>query len=319
MSRPVVSVVAPVFDEQEGLPEFHERLMSSLRALNLPFEVVYVDDGSRDRSPELLRGFHEADPAVHALYFSRNFGHQIAITAGIDHARGDACVVIDSDGQDPPEVIGRLVAKWREGHEAVYAVRAKREGESAFKRATAALFYRLMGQLARVDIPMDTGDFRLLDRKVVDVMRRLRESHRFVRGLTAWAGFRYARVEYVRKPRLAGSTKYPLGKMLLFGVDGITAFSHVPLRWVSFCGLAAFALSLAAAAWALYVKLFNPRAVQGWTSLVVLVLFLGSIQLMSLGVIGEYLARVFDEVKRRPLYVIARADGFSDGELKPYA
>lgn len=308
--RPVLSVVGPVHDEEPSLPEFHDRLMASLKALGLPFEVIYVDDGSRDGTAGLLGRFHEEDPAVKVLRFSRNFGHQVAITAGMDHAAGEACVIMDTDGQDPPELIGEMVAAWRKGFEVVYAVRTKREGEGLFKRLSAALFYRLMRRMTQVEIPLDSGDFRLLDRKALDVMRKLRETHRFMRGLTSWVGFRQTRVEYERKARLAGTTHYPLWKMIRFATDGITSFSHQPLRWVTFCGLTAFVLSVLLGFWVLYVRVFNAEAVRGWTSMIMIVLFLGGIQLMSLGIIGEYMGRIFDEVKMRPLYVIREAAGF---------
>lgn len=313
--RPVLSVVGPVHDEERSLPEFHGRLLRALRALEIPFEIIYVDDGSRDRCPQLLQRFHEDDPGeVRILRFSRNFGHQVAITAGMDRACGDACVVMDTDGQDPPEVIVRLLEAWRRGYEVVYAVRARREGESAFKRLTASLFYRLMRRITQVDIPLDAGDFRLLDRKVLEVLRRLRETHRFMRGLTSWVGFRQTKVEYTRKPRLAGSSHYPVWKMLRFAADGITSFSHQPLRWVTACGLGAFAVSAALGFWVVYTWLFNERTVRGWSSVMAVALFLGGLQLISLGILGEYLGRVFDEVKLRPLYVVRSSVGFREEE-----
>jgi dolichol-phosphate mannosyltransferase len=302
--KPVLSIVGPVFNESQSLPEFHGRLLATLRGLGVPFEVIYVDDGSRDATPEVLRRLRREEPAVKVLEFSRNFGHQLAITAGMDHASGDACVVIDTDGQDPPELIARLFEEWRRGCEVVYAVRSKREGEGLFKRLTAALFYRLMRRITNVDIPLDAGDFRLVDRKVLDVMSEMRETHRFMRGMTCWAGFRQSRVEYPRAGRLAGETGYPLWKMARLAVDGITSFSHAPLRWVTFCGAAASVLSLLIGLWVLWVRVFNDQAVRGWTSLMVMVLFMGGVNLVAMGVIGEYLARIFDEVKDRPLYVV---------------
>ncbi len=304
-----LSIICPVYNEKEAVPRFHARLMPVLAALDMPFEVLYVDDGSNDGSAGVLDDFHSENPAVKVIRFSRNFGHQVAITAGLDLAQGDVCVVIDTDGQDPPETIPRLLERWREGFEVVYAVRARREQEGVFKRATAALFYRLMGRIARIDIPLDAGDFRLMDRRVVDVLKEMRECHRFVRGMTSWAGFPYARVEYSRQGRLAGSTHYPLVKMLRFAADGITSFSHEPLRWVSFFGVAVSIASACIGAWAFYVKLFTDRAVPGWTSMMGVILFLGGVQMMSVGVLGEYLGRIFDEVKRRPLYVIREAKG----------
>lgn len=301
---PILSVVCPVHNEEHGLARFHARLLPVLRRSGLVFEILYVEDGSRDRTPELLREFKAQDPEVKVLEFSRNFGHQIAITAGMDHARGQACVVMDSDGQDPPELIPALIEAWRRGFEVVYAVRTRREGESLFKRATAALFYRLMRRITHVDIPLDAGDFRLLDRRALEVMKELRETHRFMRGLACWIGFRQTRVEYERETRLAGSTHYPLWKMVRFAADAITSFSHQPLHWVMTSGAVCFLVSSAIGAWALYIRLFTDRAVRGWTSLIAVILFLGGIQLISLGILGEYLARIFDEVKRRPLYVL---------------
>lgn len=305
-----LSIVGPVHNEEASLTEFHQRLVSSLKALGLSFEIIYVDDGSTDGTLALLHRLREAEPAVKVIELSRNFGHQLAITAGMDYAAGDACVVLDTDGQDPPELIAELVAAWRKGFEVVYAVRTQREGESVFKLATAALFYRLMRRITNVDIPLDAGDFRLVDRKALKVMGELRETHRFMRGLTSWVGFKQTRVEYARKARLAGETHYPLLKMLRFAVDGITSFSHAPLRWVTFCGLSSFLVSVGVGLWVVSVKLFNPRVVLGWTSLMGLILFLGGVQLIAMGVMGEYMARIFDEVKRRPLYVVRDAAGF---------
>lgn len=310
-ASPVLSVVGPVHNEESSISEFHRRLVDSLEELGLPFEIIYVDDGSGDGTLGLLQGFHKKDARVKVLEFSRNFGHQLAITAGMDHASGEACVVIDTDGQDPPEVIHQMVASWRQGHEVVYAVRVQREGEGLFKKLTAALFYRLMRRITKVEIPLDAGDFRLIDRKVLKVLGDIRETHRFMRGLTSWVGFKQAQVLYSRQARLAGETHYPFFKMLRFALDGITSFSHQPLRWVTLSGLASFLVSLIIGFWVLWVKIFNPQAVRGWTSLMVLVLFLGGVQLIAMGVIGEYLARIFDEVKGRPLYVIREGLGFT--------
>jgi dolichol-phosphate mannosyltransferase len=304
-------VVGPVYNEAGGIGAFHARLLSALRGLGVAYEIIYVNDGSKDSTLETLRAFAAEDPRVKVLSFSRNFGHQLAITAGMDHAAGDACVVIDTDGQDPPELIPKLYASWREGHEVVYAVRTRRKGETFFKKATAALFYRLMRRITHVDIPLDAGDFRLVDRRVLNVLGDMREANRFMRGLTCWTGFRQAKVEYPRDRRLSGTTNYPLWKMVRFAVDGITAFSHAPLRWVTFCGLGAFGVSVVIAFWVIYVRLFNDQAVRGWTSLAVMVLFMGGANLIAMGVIGEYLARIFDEVKRRPLYVVGERINFA--------
>lgn len=318
-ARPVLSVVGPVHNEEHSIQEFHARLLQALRALKLPFEIIYVDDGSRDRSPQLLQRLYEQDPGeVRLLQLSRNFGHQVAITAGMDRASGDACVVMDTDGQDPPEVLAKLVEAWRDGYEVVYAVRSKREGEGWFKRATAALFYRLMRRMTQVDIPLDAGDFRLLDRRVLEVMRRLRETHRFMRGLTSWVGFRQTKVEYVRKARLGGRTHYPLWTMLRFAADAVTSFSHQPLRLVTYCGIGAFGLSWLLGLWVVHAWYFNARTVKGWSSMMVVALLLGGLQLISLGILGEYLGRIFDEVKMRPLYVVRSSAGLRD-EGTPHA
>lgn len=306
-----LSVVAPVYNEEHVIGEFHKRLIPALDALKGSFEVIYVDDGSSDRTPEILRRLQKEDSRVKILRLSRNFGHQLAITAGLDHAAGDACVVMDSDGQDPPELIEQLLAAWREGFQVVYAVRLRREKEGLFKKATAAIFYRLMRAITNVDIPLDAGDFRLVDRKVLEVLRQLRETHRFMRGLTSWAGFRQTRVAYVRKPRLGGKTHYPFWKMVRFAADAITSFSPEPLRWVFYCGLACFFVSLSVGAWAFYVKYFTATAVSGWTSLIMYEALRGAVQLISIGILGEYLGRILDEVKRRPLYVLSEAEGFS--------
>lgn len=315
--KPVLTVIGPVYNEEDSLPLFHERLVRALRGLNLPFEIIYVNDGSRDGSAEYLQRIAEPESAVKVIHFSRNFGHQIAITAGMDHASGQACVIMDTDGQDPPELIGEMVEAWRKGFEVVYAVRSKRQGEGLFKRATAAIFYRLMRRLTQVDIPLDAGDFRLLDRKVLHVMQRLRETHRFMRGLTAWVGFRQTAIEYIRQPRLGGTTHYPFFKMASFAMDGITSFSCKPLRWVTFCGLSACALSVLVGFWVLYVKYFDLEAVRGWTSMMGVVLLLGGIQLIAIGIIGEYVGRIFDEVKLRPLYIVREFSGLApdSGEI----
>jgi dolichol-phosphate mannosyltransferase len=306
--RPRYSVVAPVFNEEEGLPEFYRRTSAVLDGLDGPAELILVFDGSRDRSPEIGAALREQDPRVKLIRFSRNFGHQIAISAGIDYAEGDAVVIIDSDLQDPPEVIAELVAKWKEGYEVVYAQRAQRQGETFFKLFTAKAFYRIIRRLASIQIPEDTGDFRLIDRRVVLAMRQLREHHRFMRGLSVWVGFRQTGVRYVRHERFAGATQYPLRKMVKFAGDAITGFSYVPLQiattlgfWVS--GLALLAIPIVAALRFVYQEDFF----FGQATTLIAVLFLGGVQLISLGILGEYLGRVYDEVKRRPLYIVAEA------------
>lgn len=306
--RPRYSVVAPVFNEEQGLPEFHRRMSAVLDGLDGPSELILVFDGSRDRSPEVGAALRAQDPRTKLIRFSRNFGHQIAITAGIDYAEGDAVIIIDSDLQDPPEVIPELVAKWKEGYEIVFAQRAQRQGETFFKLFTAKLFYWLIRRLASIDIPEDTGDFRLIDRKAVLAMRRLGEHHRFMRGLSVWVGFRQTGIRYVRRERFAGATQYPLRRMLKFAGDAITGFSYVPLQlattlgfWVS--GLALLAVPVVAVLRAVFREDFF----FGQATTLIAVLFLGGVQLVFLGILGEYLGRIYDEVKRRPLYITVEA------------
>lgn len=301
--QPVFSIVAPVFDEAETLPRFYERTAAVLERMGEPFELILVDDGSTDASPEVLRLLLARDHRVRVITFSRNFGHQVAISAGLDHARGQAVVVMDSDLQDPPEVIPRLIEKWRSGSEVVYAQRAARDGETGLKLATAALFYRLIGCLTSVDIPRDTGDFRLLDRKVVEVLRTMREHHRFVRGLSAWVGFQQEPVRYHREERFAGTTKYPLHAMIRFAADAITSFSHVPLQIATTLGFVLAGGSMIGILVALGLRLLT-HAIIGQASTLILVLLMGGMQLIFLGVIGAYLARIHDEVRARPLYVV---------------
>lgn len=314
--RPTFSVVAPVFNEEALVEEFCRRVVAALEPLGEPFELLLVNDGSRDRSLELMRAAHERDPRIKVLNFSRNFGHQLAITAGTDYAGGRAVVVIDSDLQDPPEVILDLIAKWREGYDLVYAVRNEREGESWFKRTTATLFYRVITGITSVDIPVDTGDFRLMDRKVVDALGRIREHHRFMRGLSVWVGFKHTGVRYKRHARKAGSTNYPLRKMLKFALDGITSFSYLPLQLATYMGFVVAALSFLFIVVVIVMRLAAPNseeaAFYGQASTLAISLFLGGVQLLSLGIIGEYVGRIYDEVKGRPLYIVAEALGYED-------
>jgi glycosyltransferase involved in cell wall biosynthesis len=309
--HPVISVVAPAINEAQILPLFYERVIAALEPLNEPFELVLVNDGSRDNSFEVMCELHVRDPRVKAINFSRNFGHQIAITAGIDYARGDAVVIIDSDLQDPPEVIPQLIAKWREGYSVVYAVRTEREGETWFKKTTAAFFYRLIQRITNVNIPIDTGDFRLMDRKVVDTLTQMREHHRFMRGLAAWVGFKQTGVSYRRAARYAGETKYPLSKMIRFALDGITSFSYLPLQLATYFGFIIAGLSLLGLITVIILRLSGSQAFFGQASTLVSVLFLGGIQLIFLGIIGEYLGRIYDEVKRRPLYIVSDVVGLN--------
>ncbi len=311
------SVVIPVFNEEEVLPETYRRLTGVMEELSEPYELIFVNDGSRDRSPEILDDLARKDPRVRVIHFSRNFGHQAAITAGMDYARGEAVIVIDADLQDPPEVIPEMVAKWREGYEVVYGKRAKREGETFFKRFTASFFYRFLRAMTDIDIPLDTGDFRLMDRKVVEVMRLLREKNRFIRGLVAWVGFRQAALEYVRHRRFAGTTKYPLRKMLKLAWDGITAFSNKPLKIAAYLGFALSFLSFVYLLVIVVTKLLGKSTVPGWASLAVINLFFSGIILIILGIMGEYIGRIYDEAKNRPLYIVDRTRGVDGTHEEP--
>ncbi len=310
--RPTLSVVAPVYNEEAILPELYRRLVAVLDGAGLDWELVLVNDGSRDRSPEIMRELHAADPRVKVVDFARNFGHQVAITAGADYAQGDAVVIIDADLQDPPEVILDLLAKWREGYEVVYAVRAERKGETWFKEFTAKAFYRIIYKITDINIPMDTGDFRLMDRKVVEALRTMREKHRFMRGMSVWVGFKQVGVEYVRAERYAGETKYPLKKMLRFALDGITSFSYFPLQVATYVGFIAAAVAILGIILTVILRLTGSHAFYGQATTLVAVLFLGGVQLISLGIIGEYLGRIYDEVKGRPLYIVREALGFGE-------
>jgi glycosyltransferase involved in cell wall biosynthesis len=309
---PVISVVAPVYNEAQTLPLFCERVLAAIEPLGEPFELVLINDGSRDNSIEIMRELHARDSRIKVINFSRNFGHQIAITAGIDYARGNAVIVIDSDLQDPPEVIPELVKKWREGYGVVYAVRAEREGETWFKEVTASLFYRVITRITNVQIPVDTGDFRLMDRKVVDTLIRMREHHRFMRGLSAWVGFKQTGVAYKRESRHAGETKYPLSKMIRFALDGITSFSYLPLQLATYFGFIVAGISLLSLIAVIIARLSGSAAFFGQATTLVSVLFLGGIQLIFLGIIGEYLGRIYDEVKQRPLYIVSEALGLDE-------
>jgi polyisoprenyl-phosphate glycosyltransferase len=306
-NRPRYSIVAPVFNEEAGLSEFYRRTAAVMNQLNGAAELVLVFDGSRDRSPEIGHELRAHDPRIKIISFSRNFGHQVAISAGIDYAEGDAVVIIDSDLQDPPEVIPELIAKWKDGYAVVYAQREKRKGETVFKLFTASVFYRLIRRLASIDIPPDTGDFRLIDRQVVLTMRQLREHHRFMRGLSVWVGFKQTGIKYERQERYAGTTQYPVQKMVRFAADAITGFSYVPLQFATTIGFGVSILALLAIPVVAVLRLTGNDAFHGQASTLIAVLFLGGVQLIFLGILGEYLGRVYDEVKNRPLYITTEA------------
>ncbi|NOZ79518.1 MAG: glycosyltransferase family 2 protein [Acidobacteria bacterium] len=304
--RPEISVVVPAFNEEANVVPMVERLVAALDGVVEGFEIVFIDDGSKDRTWAEVAALAERDRRVRGVRFARNFGHQAAVTAGIDAARGTAVVLIDADLQDPPEVIPELVAKWREGFEVVYAQREAREGESWFKKTTAAFFYRTLRAITNVDIPLDTGDFRLMGPRAVEAFRAFGERNRFIRGLVSWVGFEQAGVRYRRHARNAGETKYPLKKMIRFAIDGITSFSFLPLRLATWLGFAVSALAFVYIVVVIGLKLAGINW-PGYTSLMASILFLGGVQLIMIGILGEYLGRVFDEVKQRPLYLVGES------------
>lgn len=301
---PLLSVVVPVYNEEMVIREMHSRLTNVLDSYGIDYEILFVNDGSQDGTLGIVKQLCNQDKRIKLISFSRNFGHQIAITAGMDKASGQAVVIIDADLQDPPELIIKMLEKWKEGYHVVYATRKKREGESLFKSFTASVFYRMLKRLTPVDIPVDTGDFRLMDRKVVEQLKKMRERARFVRGMVSWVGFRQSKVEYVRQKRFAGETKYPIKKMLRFAVDGILSFSQVPLKISSVFGFISSGFSFFLIIYGFVIKYFFPqRSIPGWASLFVAILFIGGVQLMCLGILGEYLGRIYAEIQKRPLYI----------------
>ncbi|MDX1931347.1 MAG: glycosyltransferase family 2 protein [Capsulimonadales bacterium] len=313
---PVLSLVFPIFNEEEVLPQLIERLDTVVRDLERnvgPTETVFVNDGSRDRSVDLLREYTATRPYMKVIAFSRNFGHQVAVTAGMRYARGQAVILLDADLQDPPELLPQMVALWREGWEVVYGLRTERQGETWFKRVTAAAFYRLLQRLTSVHIPADTGDFRLMDRKVVDALNSMGEHHRFLRGMAAWVGFRQKALPYRRDARAAGKTKYPFRKMFRLATDAICAFSTAPLKVASQLGWTIAGLSILYGLITIVRFALKDATLQpGWSSIIVILSFLSGVQLITLGFIGEYIGRIYDEVKGRPLYIVSETIGFEE-------
>ncbi len=310
---PLLSLVIPVYNEEKTVPELIKRLQNlrkilkeKLRFSGEDFEILFVNDGSRDGTFEILKKYCESESGFFLLNLSRNYGHQLAITAGIDTARGEAVAVMDGDLQDPPEFVADLYAKMSEGFDVVYARRRKRGGESLFKLLTAHLFYRILKNITKFDIPIDTGDFRIMSRRVTDVLVSMKEQHRYIRGLIAWIGFKQTGLEYDRDERFDGETKFSVGKMLKFALDGITSFSSAPLKLSSYLGFASAFFGALYTIYVVYLKLFTTNTIQGWTSVMIIVLVMGGIQLIALGMIGEYLSRVHDQSKNRPLYVIEK-------------
>lgn len=315
MSSPKYSIISPIFNESGNIPDLYIRLRDVLDSTGESWELILIDDGSTDDSADLIRDYANQDARVKPVLFARNFGHQIAVTAGLDYSRGGAVVIIDSDLQDPPEVILDLITKWKEGYEVVYAVREEREGESWFKLFTAALFYRMISSITDVNIPMDAGDFRLLDRKVVDVLNQMREKHRFLRGMSSWVGFRQTGVPYRRVARQVGETKYPFRKMFRLAINAITSFSYFPLQLATYIGFVAAGISILSIPIVIAIRLWGSETpLLGQATTLIAVLFLGGVQLISLGILGEYIGRLYDEAKGRPLYIVREAPSDDEDE-----
>ncbi|WP_024832111.1 glycosyltransferase family 2 protein [Ruminiclostridium josui] len=311
-TRKLLSVVVPVYNEQEVITETYRRLKASLSNLDMDIEYIFINDGSTDNTYLKLKELI-VNTDVKLINFSRNFGHQIAISAGMDYAKGDAVVVIDADLQDPPEIISEMIEKWKEGYEVVYGKRLHREGETLFKKLTAKLFYRVIDNITDIKLPVDVGDFRLIDKKVCNSMKSLPERARYVRGLVSWVGFNQTSIEYKREKRFAGKTKYPLRKMIKLATDGIISFSYRPLKLATFLGMTVSALSFIYLIVILLQKFFTNSTVEGWASTMVVSLFFNGVMLVVIGIMGEYVGRIYEEVKSRPLYVIGELINFDEG------
>jgi len=303
--KKLVSVVVPMYYEEEVAEKCYEELTKVMQTVPYEYDLLFINDGSLDRTREILKGIAEKDKRAKVINFARNFGHQAAVTAGIKEALGDAIVIIDADLQDPPALIADMLKVWEDGGEVVYAVRKKRKGETWFKLLTAKIFYRFLNRMTDVDIPKDTGDFRLIDRKVADVFNQMPEKNRFIRGMVSWVGFNQVPIEYERQERFAGETKYPFKKMIKFAADAIFSFSSKPLKTIQFLGFLSMGISVAMFLYAIIVRIFGlDFIVPGWASLMVVTTFIGGVQLLSLGIIGEYIARIYEESKDRPLYIV---------------
>ena len=312
MDNIICSVVVPMYNEEEVIGETCVRLREVMDTTGASYEIILVNDGSRDGTADIAAGFCRADARFRMIAFSRNFGHQVAITAGMDYARGDAIVVIDADLQDPPAVIVQMLEKWREGYEVVYGRRIARKGETAFKKMTSRIFYRFLKSMTEVNIPVDVGDFRLVDRKVRDALKLVNERNRYIRGLISWLGFRSASVDFVREKRYAGETKYPLRKMMRFAFDAIASFSYKPLKLASYVGILLSFFSFIYLLVVVWQRLFTDTAITGWTSSIAVSLFFNGVILIILGIVGEYIGRIYDEVKGRPLYIVSRTINIDD-------
>lgn len=305
-----LSIILPVHNEEENLISLYERLTAILQKLNLSYEIIFVDDGSTDSSAKIITDLNQKDSKVKLLCFSRNFGHMVALSAGLDYAQGKAVITMDADLQHPPELIPKLVEKWKEGNEIVNTLRKETKGVGILKIYSAGVFYWLINKITKINLPANAADFRLLDRKVVEALKQIHERSRFLRGIISWIGYKQEFIEYEAAPRLKGKTKYSLGKMIAFALDGITSFSSFPLRLSTYFGLLVALLSFIYILYAIYIRIFTNQAIPGWTSVLVTVLFIGGVQLIFLGIIGEYLSRVYEETKQRPLYLVSKKVGF---------
>jgi len=313
--KPIYSVVIPVYNEEEVIPESYRRISAVMESLKEPYELIFVNDGSRDNSAQIIADIIPSDPNLRLINFTRNFGHMPAITAGMKYAKGDCVIIIDADLQDPPEVLPDMIALWKEGYDVVYGKRKERRGEGIFKKWSAKWFYRFINSMVPMELPVDTGEFRLMDRKVCDAVNRLDEKHRYIRGLVSWVGFRQIAYEYVRVERFAGETKYPIGKMLAFAMDAITAFSYKPLKLATSLG---FFISLGSFIYMLVIlwqRIFTDTTITGWASTMGLILFTQGIVLMILGLMGEYIGRIFEEIKNRPVYIVQEVLGYDENEV----
>jgi dolichol-phosphate mannosyltransferase len=312
INQPIYSLIIPIYNEEENITEMYRRLHHVMEQLDGDVELILIDDGSRDRSLKMMRELHHRDNRVHYLSLARNFGHQIAVTAGLNFVQGKCIIVMDADLQDPPELILTMLEKWHQGYQVVYAQRISRQQESRLKRLTAYLFYRILRRLAKVDIPVDTGDFCLMDRQVVDILNSMPERNRYIRGLRAWVGFRQTSVLFERNPRFAGDVKYTFGKSLSLAIDGIISFSTVPLRLATYLGIISAAIAMIMIILVLYWRIFAPVShLIGYTLITISMFFLGSVQLICIGILGEYIGRIYEEVKGRPLYTLKETGGFT--------
>jgi dolichol-phosphate mannosyltransferase len=312
VNQPIYSLIIPIYNEEENITEMYRRLHHVMEQLDGDVELILIDDGSRDRSLKMMRELHHRDNRVHYLSLARNFGHQIAVTAGLNFVQGKCIIVMDADLQDPPELILTMIEKWHQEYQVVYAQRISRQQESRLKRLTAYLFYRILRRLAKVDIPVDTGDFCLMDRQVVDILNSMPERNRYIRGLRAWVGFRQTSVLFERNPRFAGDVKYTFGKSLSLAIDGIISFSTVPLRLATYLGIISAAIAMIMIILVLYWRIFAPVShLIGYTLITISMFFLGSVQLICIGILGEYIGRIYEEVKGRPLYTLKETGGFT--------